>query len=103
MKQLVNAEERTKSSLGLSQPKPVVADKKDDKDKKRNQVIQPHSYFSANPKQMYTNAVTKFAFATKTGISPSNPNKVNQDMWITVPHFCGMKFCHFFSVADGHG
>ncbi len=24
-------------------------------------------------------------------------------MWITVPHFCGMKFCHFFSVADGHG
>jgi len=26
---------------------------------------------------MYTNAVTKFAFATKTGLSPSNPNKVN--------------------------
>jgi len=52
---------------------------------------------------MYTNAVTKFAFATKTGISPSNPNKVNQDMWITVPHFCGLKYSHFFSVADGHG
>jgi hypothetical protein len=52
---------------------------------------------------MYTNAVTKFAFATKTGISPSNPNKVNQDMWITVPHFCGLKYSHFFSVCDGHG
>jgi serine/threonine protein phosphatase PrpC len=52
---------------------------------------------------MYTNAVTKFAFATKTGLSPSNPNKVNQDMWITVPHFCGLKYCHFFAVADGHG
>jgi len=52
---------------------------------------------------MYTNAVTKFAFATKTGLSPSNPKKVNQDTWITVPHFCGLKYSHFFSVADGHG
>ena len=65
--------------------------------------LQPFSYYSSNPKQMYTNAVTKFAFATKTGLSPSNPNKVNQDMWITVPHFCGLKYCHFFAVADGHG
>lgn len=71
--------------------------------KKSAQQLAPYSFFSSNPKQMYTNAVTKFAFATKTGLSPSNPNKVNQDMWITVPHFCGMKFCHFFSVADGHG
>jgi hypothetical protein len=52
---------------------------------------------------MYTNCVTKFAFATKTGLAPSNPNKVNQDNWITVPHFNGLKFCHFFSVCDGHG
>ncbi len=63
----------------------------------------PFSYYSSNPKQMYTNAVTKFAFATKTGLSPSNPHKVNQDSWITVPHFCGMKYSHFFAVADGHG
>lgn len=20
-----------------------------------------------------------------------------------MPHFCGLKYCHFFSVADGHG
>ena len=52
---------------------------------------------------MYTNAVTKFAFATKTGLSPSNPKKVNQDNWITVPHFCSLKYCHFFAVCDGHG
>jgi serine/threonine protein phosphatase PrpC len=63
----------------------------------------PFSYYSSNPKQMWTNCVTKFAFATKTGLSPSNPNKVNQDMWITVPHFIGLKYCHFFSVCDGHG
>lgn len=24
-------------------------------------------------------------------------------MWITVPHFCGLKYSHFFAVADGHG
>jgi serine/threonine protein phosphatase PrpC len=52
---------------------------------------------------MYTNCVTKFAFATKTGMAPSNPNKTNQDNWITVPHFCGLKYLHFFSVCDGHG
>jgi len=52
---------------------------------------------------MSTNAVTKFAFATKTGMAPSNPHKQNQDNWITVPHFCGLKYCHFFSVCDGHG
>lgn len=40
------------------------------------------------PPQLSTNCVTKFAFATKTGMAPSNPNKVNQDNWITVPHFC---------------
>lgn len=52
---------------------------------------------------MSTNCVTKFAFATKTGMAPSNPHKTNQDNWITVPHFAGLKFSHFFSVCDGHG
>jgi len=52
---------------------------------------------------MWTNCVTKFAFATKTGLSPSNPKKVNQDIWITVPHFGQLKYSHFFSVCDGHG
>jgi hypothetical protein len=26
-----------------------------------------NSFYTANPKQMYTNCITKFAFATKTG------------------------------------
>jgi serine/threonine protein phosphatase PrpC len=52
---------------------------------------------------MWTNCVTKFAFATKTGLSPSNPKKQNQDNWITIPHFCQLKYAHFFSVCDGHG
>ena len=47
-------------------------------------------------------AVSKFAFATKTGIS-TNHRKVNQDMRITVPYFCGYKYSHLFCVADGHG
>ena len=71
--------------------------------KKANFVPQPYSFAAANPKQMWTNCVTKFAFATKTGISPSNPKKVNQDIWITVPHFSQLKYCHFFAVCDGHG
>ena len=62
-----------------------------------------HTYYKCNPSQMFTNCVTKFAFATKQGQSPSNPHKVNQDAWITVPHFCDLKYSHFFAVADGHG
>jgi len=47
--------------------------------------------------------VTKFSFATKTGMQPSNPNKKNQDAYITSPHVLGLRHCHFFSVCDGHG
>lgn len=36
---------------------------------------QQYTFANGNPKQMSTNAVTKFAFATKTGMAPSNPNK----------------------------
>ena len=35
----------------------------------------PFTFANGNPKQMSTNCVTKFAFATKTGMAPSNPNK----------------------------
>jgi hypothetical protein len=46
--------------------------------KQKAQVVpEPFTFAAANPRQMWTNCVTKFAFATKTGISPSNPNKVN--------------------------
>jgi hypothetical protein len=82
----------------LQQPAPSTS-----KPGKQPFVPQPFTFAGANPKQMWTNCVTKFAFATKTGLSPSNPKKVNQDIWITVPHFSQLKYCHFFSVCDGHG
>ena len=49
------------------------------------------------------NVVTKFSFATKTGMAPHNPGKVNQDAYLTCPHMLGLRHCHFFSVCDGHG
>lgn len=49
------------------------------------------------------NCVTKFAFATKTGFSPSNPYKVNQDSFLALPHVAEYRRTHFFLVADGHG
>lgn len=85
-----NSDKTQLHSLQESQQTPVV-------------VAPQFNLQTGNPKQMSTNAVTKFAFATKTGMAPSNPNKQNQDNWITVPHFCGLKYCHFFSVCDGHG
>ena len=47
--------------------------------------------------------MTKFAFATKTGYSPKNPNKVNQDSFLVLPHLGEYRRTHFFAVADGHG
>ena len=47
--------------------------------------------------------VTKFSFATKAGISPTNPHKKNQDAFLTNPHILSLRFFHFFSVCDGHG
>ena len=49
------------------------------------------------------NCVTKFAFATKTGFSPNNPYKVNQDAFLALLHLGEYRRTHFFAVADGHG
>jgi serine/threonine protein phosphatase PrpC len=49
------------------------------------------------------NIVTKYSFATKGGMSASNPYKQNQDAYLTNPHILGLRHCHFFSVCDGHG
>jgi serine/threonine protein phosphatase PrpC len=51
----------------------------------------------------FDNCVTKFAFATKTGISPKNPYKVNQDQYLVMPHLGEYRRTHFFAVCDGHG
>lgn len=49
------------------------------------------------------NIVTKFAFATRVGHSPSNPNKVNQDSFILAPNILNIQSMHYFGVCDGHG
>lgn len=51
----------------------------------------------------FDNCVTKFSFATKTGFSPKNPNKVNQDQYLVLPHLGEYRRTHFFAVCDGHG
>jgi hypothetical protein len=45
-----------------------------------------------------TNIVTKFAFATRVGQSPSNPYKVNQDSFILAPNMVNIQSMHFFGV-----
>ena len=51
------------------------------------------------------NVITKYAFATRVGYIPNNPNKVNQDSYILVPGIQGPEvgYKHFFGVCDGHG
>ena len=51
----------------------------------------------------FDNCVTKFSFATKTGFSPKNTNKVNQDQYLVMPHLGEYRRTHFFAVCDGHG
>ena len=50
-----------------------------------------------------TNVVTKFAFATRVGHQPNNPNKVNQDAFILAPNILNLNYMHYFGVCDGHG
>ena len=49
--------------------------------------------------------VTKYAFATRVGYIPMNPNKVNQDTYILGPCIEGPEnnSKHMFGVNDGHG
>jgi len=51
----------------------------------------------------FDNCVSKFAFATKTGYQPNNPDKVNQDSFLALPHLAEYRRTHFFAVCDGHG
>lgn len=49
------------------------------------------------------NIVTKYAFATRVGYMPGNPNKQNQDSFILHPNFKKSYHTHMFGVCDGHG
>ncbi len=44
------------------------------------------------------NIVTKFAFATRVGHSPTNPHKVNQDSFILAPNILNIQSMHYFGV-----
>lgn len=49
------------------------------------------------------NVVKKFAFATRIGFNPNNPDKVNQDSFILAPNIQDQPALHLFGVCDGHG
>jgi len=54
-------------------------------------------------KQQYKVLVTKYAFYSKVGHMPNNPNKQNQDSFLVNPKILGSYSQHLFGVADGHG
>lgn len=58
---------------------------------------------SVKPQLIERNVITKYAFATRVGFIPNNPNKVNQDSFILTPNLNGCNFRHYFGVCDGHG
>eukprot|EP00826_Nyctotherus_ovalis_P037380 TRINITY_DN3403_c0_g4_i1.p1 TRINITY_DN3403_c0_g4~~TRINITY_DN3403_c0_g4_i1.p1 ORF type:complete len:329 (+),score=81.58 TRINITY_DN3403_c0_g4_i1:805-1791(+) len=47
--------------------------------------------------------VSGYASDSLTGISPSNPNKQNQDSFITIKDFNAISNAFLFAVLDGHG
>ena len=47
--------------------------------------------------------VKKFAYATKKGFLPTDPEKENQDAFFFHPNMCKEPAFHMFGVADGHG
>ena len=58
---------------------------------------------TASQQTLPDNVVTKFAYITKRGFHPRNPDKVNQDSYLTHPHVGGYRRTHLFAVCDGHG
>ena len=49
------------------------------------------------------NVVKKFAFATRVGFEPNNPEKTNQDAFILAPNMQDRQSMHMFGICDGHG
>ena len=86
------------SSLNASHNVRASISKEVSTSQQNNSTVQPRQ-----ASKKFDNCVTKFAFATKTGYSPKNPNKVNQDSFLVLPHLGEYRRTHFFAVADGHG
>ena len=40
---------------------------------------------------------------SKTGMSPDNPKKVNQDSFFHIESFANIPGCYLFGICDGHG
>ena len=59
--------------------------------------------YEGEPLYIKRNVVTKYAFATRVGYIPNNPEKVNQDSFILHPNINKSPYCHLFGVCDGHG
>ena len=59
--------------------------------------------YEGEPLYIKRNVVTKYAFATRVGFIPNNPDKVNQDSFILHPNVNKSPYCHLFGVCDGHG
>ena len=49
------------------------------------------------------NLKISFSMRTRKGKSTIQPDKVNQDSFISQPNYCGETESHLFGVYDGHG
>ena len=49
------------------------------------------------------NMIKKCAYKSKTGSVKGKNKKNNQDSFIIIPHFNGIKGQYIFGVNDGHG
>ena len=52
---------------------------------------------------MPKNVVKKFAFATRVGHDPKQPDRSNEDSFILSPNLQDRQALHLFGVCDGHG
>jgi len=68
----------------------------------KNSVIDPLNQSASNVLKP-TVIVTKYAFYSKVGLAPTNPDKQNQDSFYIQTKIGGKPKRHLFGVADGHG
>lgn len=53
--------------------------------------------------ESYFEYILRYSYRSKRGFAPSNPSKLNQDAFITIPNINSQTFQHYFGVCDGHG
>lgn len=65
--------------------------------------LEPISPSLQAPSQAIRNVVARCAFKSRTGTVLGKPKKFNQDSYIILPVFGGLRGQYLFSVCDGHG